>query len=185
MERFTDPKREWFNKDRTCMVCGTIFKEINNLGRLQCREHWGNLKGNFFTCCGTYAGEVCKTKHQYYIENGPSSGMKRGCIRADHIEAVSREHWGTLYDNVYTCCDQKNGCFGCLNPQMDKIPKVHSQIDESTQVSADKIDILKIDQAALMTDIDYDGNIIRVYKRYDFRQKQKKFDSIQNLKIKI
>jgi len=184
-QKMNDPRKEWFNKDRTCMVCGASFKEINNLGRLQCREHWGNLKGNYFVCCGTYAGEKCKTKQQYYLENGPGDGIKKGCIRADHIESVSREHWGALDDNVYTCCGQKNGCFGCLNPMIDQIPKFHSQIDESTQVKASNIGILNIDERSLVTSVDYHGNIIKEYKRYDFKAKQKAFSEVLKIKTTI
>ena len=73
---------------RLCMHCsrgGRFFREIQNVGRLECRFHPGTIVGMRYACCGLAI-------------NNAASPNSFGCVPCDHSNvqvagAETRERW--------------------------------------------------------------------------------------------
>jgi hypothetical protein len=81
----TSQQHESLNVDRVCFVCGITYKERENIGKWDCREHPGTIRNNRFTCCGLYTfSDTCvEDYYKTYKDH-----EKRGCIRSDHRETM-------------------------------------------------------------------------------------------------
>lgn len=75
-------KTEFWIGDRVCFKCKASYKNMNDLGQLQCREHCGELNGKEWTCCLYPTTAV--TPLQFYSTPTVLS-EKLGCIRSDHV----------------------------------------------------------------------------------------------------
>lgn len=83
---------EYLEKSRLCQFCGKRFKEIDNLGKLQCRAHFGvpsmyrNEQGRvceIMTCCGIQVlDRAILSTGEILDENARVLGQ--GCIPMDH-----------------------------------------------------------------------------------------------------
>lgn len=69
----------WYYTVLKCVVCQQEFREIGNLGRLQCRQHMGHL---LLQQPDTYRWSCCSQ----------STADSLGCVRADH----------TIRQTIYT-----------------------------------------------------------------------------------
>lgn len=74
-EKWQKAVRSWTRRVLTCESCGQQFRQINNIGRWRCSQHWWPgfppKKGEKWRCCGK-------------VEVGTPSWKSEGCVPADH-----------------------------------------------------------------------------------------------------
>jgi hypothetical protein len=66
--------------EKKCVVCKATFTEIENTGRWQCRQHFGTIENNRFTCCNMIT--IYPNKELFYDKT--SDLNRKGCVRCDH-----------------------------------------------------------------------------------------------------
>jgi hypothetical protein len=88
-------ERAFYHAPRRCHRCNTTYTNHEALGRWQCREHWGIVRGRRFTCCGALAADDAHGRH---YTRGCMAAAQRGCVRADHIEAAEDGYGGFEYE---------------------------------------------------------------------------------------
>lgn len=110
----------FFNAVQTCAVCDAEFTNAQSLGRWQCTEHPGALRGGRFTCCGLRVLET--TRDDFYARAADAS--YRGCIRADHCsrDAGGRYRSHAESNTVIAVRKTTAATIGCLSDALAPIP---------------------------------------------------------------
>ena len=76
------PTIDWdfVEKDIQCATCKETFREINNIGRWNCRMHPGEVEDGAFSCCGL---KTIYESRLLFMRSVVQPEL-RGCVRCDH-----------------------------------------------------------------------------------------------------
>lgn len=70
---------------KKCVVCKKNFCEITNTAKLECWQHYGDIKDGMTTCCQTKT--ITESFEDFYKNRNPPRHML-GCVRCDHRTVV-------------------------------------------------------------------------------------------------
>lgn len=76
----TDVNVEAAMVDKVCIICKTVFQELQNTGDWKCVQHPGTIIDGHFTCCNM--STIYSNTAEFYQHTIARSRM--GCVRCDH-----------------------------------------------------------------------------------------------------